>query len=418
MCAGRFTNAHVSFGSFGDSFYEYLLKLWLLTDRRDQDALRMWNEAMAAMEKHMLRTRVVEFPDETEAERLRRAQDGSAGGAPVPRVQREYAFVGELTTHPGGGGSGTYLHKMEHLTCFLPGLLALGVSAVADEGLRARSGLPLLRTSEAHAVMQHAHETTQPAHAGAAASGAAAAETESETEPAGAGSVAGALTAEEEVLRAHALEHTRASTALLRTCVAAYMTTSTGLAPETIDFSAEFTGAGGSRSRGPATATANSDGAESRPPLQLDRESDVLGALFTVDQSKYILRPETVESLLVLYRLTRDESYREAGWRIFENLRRNCKTPAAFSAIRDVNIGRGRAGRRTGDASDTYTPEERQASRAEYSAPENWTDSLESFFLAETLKYLYLLFSDPSFLPLDRYVFNTEAHPLGVLVRH
>ena len=39
----------------------------------------------------------------------------------------------------------------------------------------------------------------------------------------------------------------------------------------------------------------------------------------------------------------------------------------------------------------------------------------QSFFLAETLKYLYLLFSDDSIIPLDQWVFNTEAHPLPVL---
>jgi len=40
-------------------------------------------------------------------------------------------------------------------------------------------------------------------------------------------------------------------------------------------------------------------------------------------------------------------------------------------------------------------------------------DVQESFFLAETLKYLYLLFTDDDVIPLDRYVFNTEAHPLS-----
>lgn len=40
---------------------------------------------------------------------------------------------------------------------------------------------------------------------------------------------------------------------------------------------------------------------------------------------------------------------------------------------------------------------------------------MESFFLGETLKYLYLLFSDnPNLLSLDRFVFNTEAHPLPI----
>ena len=39
----------------------------------------------------------------------------------------------------------------------------------------------------------------------------------------------------------------------------------------------------------------------------------------------------------------------------------------------------------------------------------NWNDKQESFFLAETLKYLYLLFSDDDVIPLDKYVFNTEG---------
>jgi mannosyl-oligosaccharide alpha-1,2-mannosidase len=42
---------------------------------------------------------------------------------------------------------------------------------------------------------------------------------------------------------------------------------------------------------------------------------------------------------------------------------------------------------------------------------------MQSFFLAETLKYLYLLFSPPSVISLDEWVFNTEAHPLRIVTR-
>lgn len=45
-------------------------------------------------------------------------------------------------------------------------------------------------------------------------------------------------------------------------------------------------------------------------------------------------------------------------------------------------------------------------------------DMMQSFFLAETLKYLYLLFSPSSVIPLDEWVFNTEAHPLRIVPRH
>ncbi len=41
-------------------------------------------------------------------------------------------------------------------------------------------------------------------------------------------------------------------------------------------------------------------------------------------------------------------------------------------------------------------------------------DLQQSFFMAETLKYLYLLFAPRETLSLDEFVFNTEAHPLKV----
>lgn len=41
------------------------------------------------------------------------------------------------------------------------------------------------------------------------------------------------------------------------------------------------------------------------------------------------------------------------------------------------------------------------------------TRAPRSFFLAETLKYLYMLQSPDHGISLDRYVFNTEAHPLS-----
>ena len=40
------------------------------------------------------------------------------------------------------------------------------------------------------------------------------------------------------------------------------------------------------------------------------------------------------------------------------------------------------------------------------------SDRMESFWLAETLKYFYLIFADSELLSLDEFVLNTEAHPL------
>lgn len=43
--------------------------------------------------------------------------------------------------------------------------------------------------------------------------------------------------------------------------------------------------------------------------------------------------------------------------------------------------------------------------------PTSQIDEMESFWLAETLKYFYLLFSTPDVISLDEWVLNTEAHP-------
>ena len=44
-----------------------------------------------------------------------------------------------------------------------------------------------------------------------------------------------------------------------------------------------------------------------------------------------------------------------------------------------------------------------------------YRDKMESFFLGETLKYFFLLFSDDfSIIDLDRWIINTEAHPLPI----
>ncbi|KAL1852669.1 hypothetical protein Plec18170_005802 [Paecilomyces lecythidis] len=101
-----------------------------------------------------------------------------------------------------------------------------------------------------------------------------------------------------------------------------------------------------------------------------------------ISSRKYILRPEAIESVFIMYRLTGDNYWREKGWKMYEAVTAHTRTELAHSAINDVTSG----------------------------APQ-LLDSMESFWLAETLKYFYLLFSDPSVVSLDEYVLNTEAHP-------
>uniref|UniRef100_A0A8C2K6X8 alpha-1,2-Mannosidase n=1 Tax=Cyprinus carpio TaxID=7962 RepID=A0A8C2K6X8_CYPCA len=101
-----------------------------------------------------------------------------------------------------------------------------------------------------------------------------------------------------------------------------------------------------------------------------------------------LLRPETVESLFYMYRFTNDSKYRDWGWDILQNFNKYTRVPSGgYTSI--------------GNVRDPLNPAPR--------------DKMESFFLGETLKYLFLLFSDDNeLISLDKYVFNTEAHPLPI----
>ncbi|CAN2390284.1 trimming of terminal mannose on B branch [Pristimantis euphronides] len=101
-----------------------------------------------------------------------------------------------------------------------------------------------------------------------------------------------------------------------------------------------------------------------------------------------LLRPETVESLFYLYRFTGDTKYQDWGWEILQSFNKYTRVESGgYTSINNVQ--------------SATNPEPR--------------DKMESFFLGETLKYLFLLFSDDNdLLNLDKFVFNTEAHPLPV----
>jgi Glycosyl hydrolase family 47 len=95
----------------------------------------------------------------------------------------------------------------------------------------------------------------------------------------------------------------------------------------------------------------------------------------------YPLRPEIVESAFYLWRATGDPKYFEMGRTFFESLVRYCRTDSGYTVLKSV-----------------VTKEK--------------GDLMPSYFLAETLKYLYMLFVPDQKLDLEGVVFNTEAHPL------
>lgn len=281
--SGQFEGSNIRLGSRGDSYYEYLLKVWL------QQGGAAYNESSVAY--------------------LRNMYEEAMGGVKHLLVKKSepssLVFVGELPNGPHGA-----VHpKMDHLVCFLAGNLALG----ATRGL-----------------------TKQEAMA-------------------------------KDLLSESALQDLELAEELAKTCYEMYEVTQTGLAPEIAYFNlyAENVAVEG----GKADSMYKHD-IRIRPA---DRHN--------------LLRPETVESLFILYRITEDPRYRNWGWNIFQAFERHTKVNSGgYTSLSDVTV-----------------------------IPAPKRDKMETFFLGETLKYLYLLFGDTSVLPLTQFVFNTEAHPLPIV---
>lgn len=112
------------------------------------------------------------------------------------------------------------------------------------------------------------------------------------------------------------------------------------------------------------------------------KEENLPPGFSSIRSRKYILRPEAIESVWYMYRITGDTTWQDKGWKMFTSIINATSTEHGHSAIHDVT---------------SKTPYQ--------------VDEMESFWLAETLKYFYLLYSPPTTISLDEWVLNTEAHP-------
>ncbi|KAE8151990.1 glycoside hydrolase [Aspergillus avenaceus] len=280
---GQFKYQEIRLGSRGDSYYEYLIKLYLQTAGQESVYREMWDEALAGIQKHLL----------------------------TSTKHSNLQFIAELPQGIGGELS----PKMDHLVCFLPGSIALG----ATEGLTEMEARKLPSwNSQKEQQMELARE-------------------------------------------------------LMKTCWPMYAVTDSGLAPEIVWFDA--------------------DQASLRPFPQKpswfrssdDRTSWKRDIKIKPLDAHNLQRPETIESLFIMYRVTNDLKYRKWGWEIFKAFQKHAivGNREGYVSLNDVT-----------------------------KVPPLQRDNMESFWLAETLKYLYLLFSPKDFLPLTEVVFNTEAHVL------
>lgn len=98
----------------------------------------------------------------------------------------------------------------------------------------------------------------------------------------------------------------------------------------------------------------------------------------------YTVRPEAIESVFIMYRITGDKKLQDDAWRMFRSIDKMTRAQYGHAAIDDVR-----------------DPQARQM------------DYMESFWLAETLKYFYLIFSEPDVVSLDEYVLYVSCSGFG-----
>ncbi|KAF8909304.1 glycoside hydrolase family 47 protein [Gymnopilus junonius] len=341
LASGQISDYHLSVGAQADSAHEYLLKLYLLTGKTDRKSLEMYIQATT----HIITDLLYLSPTRN----LLYVTDSS-----TPTFERQ--------TSPS--------HIFEHLSCFLPGLFALGAHTLPLDNLEAL-GLKLedLGNEKSYGLGGKAYKK----------------------------------------LKRYNLKdlHMWAAEGLAQTCWVTYADQPTGLGPDEMfmdvimgkntfaEPNEQSSAKHGTYLWMDAVEKWRSSGgrgiipglADPKPIIYSHGETSTGGQSrdYVIRKPGYLLRPETVESLYVLWKVTGDEKWRSRGWDIFEALERETKTSNGYASLQFVDR-----------------------------IPSQKVDSMPSYFLAETLKYLYLMFLEEDPISLDKWVFNTEAHPLPV----
>ncbi|KAJ5163305.1 uncharacterized protein N7500_005135 [Penicillium coprophilum] len=133
---------------------------------------------------------------------------------------------------------------------------------------------------------------------------------------------------------------------------------------------------------------ANSLEPEPNPNLNVDtfiKDHRLPKGIIGIPDAAYELRPEAVESMFTLYRISGREDLLDAAWDMFRAMQNATQTKNGNAAIVAV----------TDEGSELTLK-----------------DSMDSMWMSQTLKYLYLMFSSLDFISLDEFVFNAGGHPL------
>ncbi|KAL0060424.1 hypothetical protein AAF712_012793 [Marasmius tenuissimus] len=315
------SNSQFSVGAFADSAHEYLLKQWLLTSRSETKIRDLYLQASTAIIKNLL----------------------------YISPSRDLLYVTDTTFTPSNKSfPHVPSHTFEHLSCFLPGLLALGAATLDFNDPKTR---------------WFNHEQREL--------------------------------------------HLWAAEGLGYSCWLSYADQQTGLGPDEMDMMFEppvrptqETTTGNPLAHVSIVPPPKSKGLWidlvdewkkkgkplKRPPglREVPPEFSPRKRGYANRKASYLLRPETIESFYILWRTTGDERWRDRGWAVFQAIEKHAKTEYGYASVLLV------------DGEPVLKDEQ------------------PSYFLAETLKYLYLLFTDEEIIPLDKWVFNTEAHPLPI----
>lgn len=276
-------------GAMADSSYEYFPKMVALLGGLEPAYEKLWQDSAAMIDKHMLYRPML--PDTEPGKNL--------------------LFSGDVSFSSEGFKLEA---EMQHLTCFIGGMFALGGRLMPDK------------------------------------------------------------------------HHVELGTKLTEGCIYAYAAMPSGVMPEIFNIAPCA-----SRTSCPWNATFWEEEVLRRSGFNPDYldfagivEKEKLPMGFTsIRDKRYLLRPEAIESVMIMYRITGHEEYLDHAWDMFTSIVRATRTSFANGQVSDVT------------ANPPAEPE----------------DKMESFWFGETLKYFYLIFSPPDMISLDEWVFNTEAHP-------
>ncbi|RDB20921.1 Endoplasmic reticulum mannosyl-oligosaccharide 1,2-alpha-mannosidase [Hypsizygus marmoreus] len=277
-------NNQFSVGAYADSAHEYLLKQWLVTGQSEPKTRDLYLRSANAIINNLL----------------------------YITPTRHLLYVTD--THDGIPS-----HVFEHLSCFLPGLLALGVHTLH-------------------------------------------------------------LPPRERELHAWAAE------GLAYTCWMTYADQATGLGADEMRMERWKEGDAAGKWMRHVEEWDKGGRRGGKPPGVREGKTKASGRReYSFQKMSYLLRPEAVESFYILWKTTGEEKWRDRGWSVFESIEKHGRTKYGYASIANVDT-----------------------------VPVTLLDEMPSYFLAETLKYLFLLFTDNDIIPLQDWVFNTEAHPIPV----